>query len=217
MNHTKRDQASMLRIRGNMKFSYRENSNNAGIYKIINTHTNRIYIGQTNKFKKRWHDHKRQLINGKHQNKFLLNDFKKCLAEIGNDDFLEFYVVEVLIDSTKEERNLREEFWIKEYFDKQELCYNFKEKAASKERTCFSKNPIETKKILSEKAKQMWENKEKRKEITEKIKKHHNTEESKNNLSNNAKKLWESLEHKQLISNKMKEIHKNKSNEEKNY
>lgn len=133
-----------------MKFIYQSNANLPGIYKIINTHTNRIYIGQSSRFKKRWADHQKGLLNGNHRNKFLLNDFKKCKEELGHDDFLEFHVLEVMEGSTKEERNLKEEEWIAKFWDKQALCYNFKQKADSKERSCFSKTPEETRKKISE-------------------------------------------------------------------
>ncbi len=133
-----------------MKLIYQDHSLNSGIYKILNTHTNRIYIGQTSRFKKRWADHAKSLLSGKHQNKFFRHDFAKCKTELGHDDFLEFHVLEVMEGSTKEERNKREEHWIAQFYDKQELCYNFKEKTEAKERSCFSLTPNETRQKISE-------------------------------------------------------------------
>ena len=72
-----------------MKFIYELHANKPGIYKIINTRTNRIYVGQAKEFKKRWFGHRTSLLSGKHFNKFLLADFNKCKTELGNDDFLE--------------------------------------------------------------------------------------------------------------------------------
>lgn len=140
-----------------MKFVYQEYSLKPGIYKIINTHTNRIYIGQCLTFKNRWYDHKRSLLNGKHQNKFLLNDFRKCSEELGHDDFLEFHVLEVMEGSSKEERNKREEEWIARFWDQQTLCYNFKQKTKAQERSCFSKAPEETRKKIAQNSQKMWD------------------------------------------------------------
>lgn len=116
-----------------MKFNYEEHSLKPGIYKILNTHTNRIYIGQAKEFKARWNGHKRSLIAQKHQNKFLLNDFVKCREQLGHDDFLEFHVLEVMEESTKEQRNQREEEWITKWFDNGKNCYNLISKAVSRE------------------------------------------------------------------------------------
>lgn len=141
-----------------MKFHYQSQANLSGIYKILNTHTNRAYVGQCKLFKVRWNQHKLSLLNDKHQNKFLLNDFKKCLEELGHDDFLEFHVLEVMEGSSKEERNLKEEEWIAKFWDSQQLCYNFKQKANETERSCFSHTPEETRELLSEAQKRLWQN-----------------------------------------------------------
>lgn len=198
-----------------MKFFYESHSNSPGIYKIINTHSNRIYIGQTNSFKKRWYDHKRYFLNERHQNKFLLNDFNKCRELLGNDDFLEFHIVEVMNESSKEERNIREEYWINQYFDDQNLCYNFKEKPESQERSCFSHTPEETKKILSDNTKKQWESEEHRKNVTEKFIAFWNTKEAKSFASNRANKIWQSEEHKKFMSERLRQRHANYTKEEK--
>lgn len=158
-----------------MKFNYQENANKPGIYKIINTHTNRIYIGQAARFERRWYDHKLHLSKGNHQNKFLLHDFNKCQIALGHTDFLEFHVLEVLDGSTKNERNLREEHWISQHWDKQDLCYNFKQKAEGAERSCRSLNPEDTKKKTSESMKKVWDKKgdAERLEIAKKISESH--------------------------------------------
>jgi group I intron endonuclease len=114
-----------------MKFNYEEHSLKPGIYKILNTHTNRIYIGQAKRFKERWMGHRSSLRRNKCMNHFFLNDYNKCKAELGHDDFLEFHVLDVMEGSTKEERNKREEEWIEKFYDKQQNCYNLKQKVES--------------------------------------------------------------------------------------
>lgn len=106
-----------------MKFIYQEHSLKPGIYKIINTHTNRVYIGQAKRFKERWNGHRTSLVGKRHRNKFIQSDFDKCLTLLGHDDFLEFHVLEVMEGSSKEERNKREEEHIREV---KQLgnCYN---------------------------------------------------------------------------------------------
>lgn len=141
-----------------MKFNYQENANASGIYKIINNHTNRIYIGQAKSFKERWHGHSNSLRSGKHQNKFIQSDYNKCKAELGHDDFLEFHVIKIMAGSTKEERNIREEQEIALYFDQGKQCYNFNKQVNQIERSFFSSNPEETKKKMSDSIKQIWIN-----------------------------------------------------------
>jgi group I intron endonuclease len=127
-----------------MKFIYQEHSLKPGIYKILNTHTNRIYIGQAERFKERWKAHASSFRLGKHRNKFMMSDFRKCLGQIGNDDFLEFHVVEVMEGSTKEERNAREEEWIGQFADGKQHCYNIELKPTKPPASCWSKTPEET-------------------------------------------------------------------------
>lgn len=145
-------------IRIDMKLHDEENLLKPGIYKILNTHNNRIYIGQAKQFKSRWRDHSRSLLNGKHCNRFLRNDFAKCKEELGHDNFIEFYILEVMEGSSKEQRNHREEWWIAQYYDNQGQCYNFKQKTEAKERSCFSMTPEETKQFLSKQSKERWDN-----------------------------------------------------------
>jgi len=51
--------------------------NKGGIYKISTDIDNRIYIGSTNNFYKRYNDHKRKLIKKNHANKYLQSFFDK--------------------------------------------------------------------------------------------------------------------------------------------
>lgn len=132
-----------------MQFHYQEHSRKAGIYKIVNTHTGRVYIGQAREFKERWRGHSYSLLRSKHQNRFLQADFNKCREELGHDDFLEFHVVEVMENSTKEERNTREEELLTQWFDGGKQCYNLTDRAVSRE-GCPSKDPEETFRKLRE-------------------------------------------------------------------
>ena len=86
-------------------------------------------MGQCSCFKKRWHQHKQSLLVNKHQNRFLQSDFNKCKEELGHDDFLEFHVLEVMENSTKESRKEKEQHWLDRYFDHQTQCYNIQRKA----------------------------------------------------------------------------------------
>ena len=97
-----------------MLFFYDNKFTNSGIYEIRNRVTNRSYIGQSCKLKNRWQDHKQTLTNGRKTNSFLLADYKKCKDMLGNDDFLEYHIIDVLEGASKEERLSREEYWIKE-------------------------------------------------------------------------------------------------------
>lgn len=188
-----------------MRLNYQEHSLKPGIYKILNTHNNRIYIGQCASFKKRWYQHQRSLINGKHQNKFLQNDFNKCRTELGHDNFLEFHVLEVMANFSKEERNKREEELIALHFDKQDLCYNFKQKAASKERITFSNTPEQTKELISTIQKRLWQDPEERQKRIE-----GSDGKRRERIGEAAKKVWaeKTQEDREMFGAQFQEITK---------
>lgn len=170
-----------------MKLNYSGNSNSPGIYKIVNTRTNRIYIGQAQSFKKRWAGHISSLRGNKHRNKFMQNDFNKCFSEIGDDNFLEFSVIEVMTGSTKEERNKREEQEILLYFHDKNKCYNHTEKVRDSQRSIFSSNPEETRKKYSINSKKLWENNEFRQKMMKRKGTWNHTQEAKTKISNASK------------------------------
>ena len=132
-----------------MLFFYNGNSKLSGIYEIRNRHSNRSYIGQAKEFKERWVSHKCALLGKFCNNKFFQNDFNKCFEKLNHTDFLEFHVIEVLNNSTKDTRNEREEWWIQEYKNYDYILYNSKEKVGAKERKTWSNNPDETRQKLS--------------------------------------------------------------------
>ena len=81
-----------------------------GIYGILNTENNKIYIGKTGmNFGDRWDSHKSLLRNGKHDNQHLQNAWNKY----GIDAF-EFIIVE---ECSVEELDVKEIYWIKHYKD----------------------------------------------------------------------------------------------------
>jgi len=135
-----------------MKTYYEGFSNAAGVYKIINIQNGRIYIGSAKEFKRRCKDHIKQLRINRHSNKFLQHDFNKC-----GEDAFEFRVIEVVPNSTKEQRFEVEQKYLNEVFDKQEHCYNINPNTTQLERSVFSKNPEATKEKLRQKSKALWQ------------------------------------------------------------
>lgn len=133
-----------------MKFIYDGHSLKSGIYKITNVLNNRVYIGSAREFKERWKNHQRSLINNKHQNKYLQNDFNKYYLLNGNHDFLIFEILE-LVDGDKKERTLQEQYYIDKYYDQQKECYNIKKEVLMSDPSYKHNN--ETKKKLSDLAK----------------------------------------------------------------
>lgn len=109
-----------------MKFHFKTTPTVSGIYLIINDISAKFYIGQASNLKDRWNRHIRLLKNGKHRNPVMLNDYKKRFGEVGNDDFLQFYILKEMPNSTVEERNLEEQKFIDMYYDNQNRCYNIK-------------------------------------------------------------------------------------------
>ncbi len=131
-----------------MESIFHGNSNNSGVYKIINKQNGRIYIGSAKSFKKRFHQHHQSLKSNKHSNKFLQHDFNKC----GPDAFI-FEVLEV-VDG--DQRFITEQTHLDQYYDKQDDCYNFKKETVQKERSVGSHTPEETKKKMSDSMKKIW-------------------------------------------------------------
>lgn len=78
-----------------------------GIYKISNTKTDTVYIGQSVNIELRWYQHLRALTNGKHKNAHLQRAFDKY----GVDSFT-FSVQE---QCREEDLTDREQFWIEYY------------------------------------------------------------------------------------------------------
>lgn len=117
-----------------VQYDYQGLSKSSGIYVIFNNYNWRIYVGSTKQFFKRWKDgHISSLFKAKHQNKFLQADFNKCKELLGHDDFLEFHILKDMPESTREERLLEEEKWLKVHFDNGKQCYNLSDRAFSRE------------------------------------------------------------------------------------
>ena len=78
------------------------------IYKITNIKNNKVYIGQTIRpIKDRFRRHINDAINNK-----LNTHFARAIRKYGKDNFV---IEEIDRAKTKEELNLKEQFWIREY------------------------------------------------------------------------------------------------------
>ena len=87
-----------------------------GIYGILNTINNKIYIGKTGmNFGDRWDSHKSLLRNGKHDNPYLQRAWDKYGANA-----FEFIIIE---ECSVDDLDDKEKYWIKYYKDKK-LSYN---------------------------------------------------------------------------------------------
>ena len=133
---------------------YQNNSLKSGIYEIRNRYSNRSYVGQAKEFKSRWNNHKSSLSNNRSKNLFLQNDYNKCKEIFGHDNFLEFHVLEIMENSTKEERNKKEELWIATYKNNDYKLYNIEEHPNSPVHVS-SHTPEATRKKRSETAKRL--------------------------------------------------------------
>jgi group I intron endonuclease len=78
-----------------------------GIYKILNTKNNKVYIGQTKDYDKRIREHIRYLKNNTHQNKYLQRTYNKYGVDI-----FEFSLIE---ECSEKELTIREQYWIDFY------------------------------------------------------------------------------------------------------
>jgi len=152
---------------------------NGGIYFIKNIANNRIYVGSTLFFRKRFFVHLKSLKNNKHINSFLQNDFNKC----GEKSFI-FEIVCVI--KNKKEMLLKEQEYINLFYDNQKNCYNFRKTVIEDRYQKKQKNTTNH-------------------ELDKRCKKR--TEEQKKQMSKIIRDfIEENPEHIKNISNKMKNI-----------
>ena len=178
-----------------MELKYDGHSKSGGIYKITNTSNGRTYYGSTKCFQVRWSRHATSLKHGKHHNNFLQRDFNKC----GTVAFI-FEVLEVVI-GVKEERLLKEETYLKQYFDHGKQCYNLRNTATSGDE-CRPNNSETTRKLKSEASKRRWQNEGAVKEHSECMKIRWESEEFRESQSSAMKECWGKEGYRENISEK---------------
>lgn len=186
-----------------MQFNYQSHSLKPGIYKITNLHSGRYYYGSAKQFKNRWHAHKAELLKGRHANRFLQNDFNKCKAELGHDNFLVFDVIEVMENSTQEERTAKEQSFIDKFFDGCKQCYNIRKDAITSERSCYSNTPEETKEKKSKLMRQLWQDPEYREKVIPHLQANWENPEYREKISVARKETWNDPEFRASMSEKI--------------
>lgn len=112
--------------------------------------------------------------------------------------------------STKEERNRKEEEYIKFLFDLKtedgsRICYNFKEQVNSTERTQYSNTPEVTRLKKSASMKEKWKEPGYRESLSAIRKEFWNTEEGRAKASKRAQAIWSNPLHREAMSVKMTE------------
>lgn len=110
----------------------------SGIYRILNKINGRIYVGSSVVLEKRKSCHWSKLKSGKHDNKYLQSDWRKCGEEAFFYEILEYVEEHLLIE--------REQYWLDKYWDEQKQCYNIRKIADRNVGVVFSD---EVKKKLS--------------------------------------------------------------------
>ena len=105
--------------RAQQKKQYRKNLP-AAVYKIENTETGQVYIGQSTAYQHRWNSHKSKLRLNKHRNPKLQEDYNKY----GLDAF-EFKIIKEFPSDITSDVLLKEEIkMITEYNQRGENLYN---------------------------------------------------------------------------------------------
>lgn len=134
-----------------MKLSFNNHEDSAGIYKLINHATNKVYIGQTSvSFKNRWGRHRTDLKRGCHANSILQEDYNNLAPN--NDDMFEFIILEIIPGRDQERLNAREEYWLGIYWDDQVNCYNYRKYTGVRARWLSTKQRT----AASNRAKAWW-------------------------------------------------------------
>ena len=90
------------------------------IYKIVNTHSSKIYIGESTYGKRRWAIHRSQLIGGVHPNLQLQEDWDGYGEEAFNFEIIE----EFPRDLSREILHEKEGEYINQYLKEGKVLYN---------------------------------------------------------------------------------------------
>lgn len=106
-------------------------TNGAGIYAIINIQTDKLYIGSTNDFSRRYKQHSNMLKSGKHHCKHLQNSYKKH----GRNSFI-YVVVESIETQYLAPKMLQLKLYNREQvylniFNSQSMLYNHETRAGN--------------------------------------------------------------------------------------
>lgn len=80
-----------------------------GIYKIENTKTHKVYIGQSKDIYKRWSQHQYKLEHNKHHSPKLQNSYNRTKDK----SIFEYSIVEIV--ENKEDLDAREKYYIDKY------------------------------------------------------------------------------------------------------
>lgn len=167
-----------------METNYNGHSTKSGIYQIRNLNNGKVYVGSAKRFKSRYAHHITSLRKGTHHNKHLQGAFELE----GTDSFI-FEVLEV-VEGEQSDRLIVEQKHLNSYKENWELCYNFKKEAEASSRSCFSKTPEETRKLISENAKRQWSDPEWKEKTIKKLQAAHSTLEARANLSAGLRAAW---------------------------
>lgn len=97
--------------------------NNPGIYKITNTITNTVYIGQSSGISRRWQNHRSELIKNKHYCTYLQRAWNKYGHEAFICEAIEYIELDDLLE-LKAKLTEREYYWILDYKSKSISLYN---------------------------------------------------------------------------------------------
>jgi len=133
-----------------MKTNYNGHSRKSGIYQIRNLNNGKAYIGSTFCFKIRYKQHLSSLNKGTHHNKHL----QAAFIQDGSNAFV-FEILEV-VEGEQADRLLVEQVHLDKHQESWEHCYNFKQQTIASSRSCYSNNPEETSRLISENSKKMW-------------------------------------------------------------
>lgn len=116
-----------------MKNYCKEDINLGGIYYIKNIINNRIYIGSTSNFKKRFYQHKKLLEYNKHFNKYLQNSYNFH----GKEVFI-FEIIKTLPINDNELKNC-EQIFLDLFWDNCNFCFNSNKKSKIKNKRKINK------------------------------------------------------------------------------
>ena len=168
-----------------MQTKYNGHSRKSGIYQIRNLNNEKVYIGSAKEFKRRFTQHLNSLNKGTHHNKHLQGAFNKH----GSDAFV-FEVLEV-VEGEQSDRLLVEQRRLNSYEESWEACYNFDKKCVASSRSCFSKTPEETRKLISENCKRLWSDPVFKEQTLKKLQEASSTPEARAKLSAGQKAAWD--------------------------
>lgn len=173
---------------------------NCGVYCITNTTSNKVYVGSSVNFSRRWRQHRRELNKGIHGNVYLQKAWRKYGAEAFTFTVLEYETdLRKLVEA--------EQRWI-DLYQSYDSAHGYNINPVAGSIAAIWQDP-EKRRAQSEKIKQLWRDPKYRQAMTESLRVYHQAPEARLDASRRSRILWADPEARQARAECAKQMWQN--------